>query len=1069
MNTASVRNAPLEAIRQADFNWVTRLDDIWADLSSDGFLHGHALAQLLEDVDALLHGATTRPGRVIQGIPGSGKTHLLRHLRGEVARRCGFFVLVDCTDVRDFWPTVMFSVAGSLHRELHTGWSQWSYLRFWLSRDLFSSEQETAEDCFITDLSTIQQRSRKALNLLPRDPAVMGVLSQTILAVFLTACPDRWIQEQATMWVQGTPLDEEAAKAIGLPSQCAVPKDLLKTLTWLCGQFGPVIIAFDQLDPLISQHHSQTQAAGAADTESVQRARAILQGVGGGLMGLFDATCCSLTVVSCLKESWDYLAHHIGTAPEARFQLPPIELRPITTYERASAVICERLAPANEAIGAAPPYPTYPFDEHFLNTCAGDTARELLRKCDAHRRFCLERGEVVEASAIRRPDVNEVTHPDECSDLNADFDRACCQTDISAILGESNEDGLGDMLCRAFALLRYELEPPPDVDLAVDSNFIGGRSYPTLHARLRLVFRREGDREFHVCIRALEKTNHSAFRARLNAALVESGIDRKLPFRKLFLLRTASYQFSGPATMEMIQRFQEGGGVFLSYKPEDVAMLSVLLDWEKKSPAGFEAWLRHRQPLASSRVWGRIVDCLLQNGLEQKLGPKDPETSATQQPAEASREEKDQEASPLVKPSESSPTLPLGRAVQEPDAPPVTIPLAGLTKHIIIRAGSGGGKTVLIKRLVEEAALRGVSSVVLDPGNDLTLMACDWPDPPSSWLPDDPGLLKRLRRETDVCIYTPGRSDGRPLNIPLLPDLTALRDDADDLQQAVESSVEALASLVAPGKTTSATHKKGILASALHLLASRTMPPTLASLANLLEELPPSADPGIPKAERLAAEMAGSLRAAIAQKPSIDPLNHLLNWKEMFGLTSGRPRISIVNFCGMPAVETQQQWLNSVALSLFAWIKQNPSAGPSGLTGLLVLDEAKEFLPAGAQSSPCKKSLMRLTTQARKYGLGLVFATQNPKDLDYNAVAQFSTQYFGRANAPQVIEFIQKLLQEKGASTANVARLQRGEFFVCSGDGHTRPVKVNVPLCLTHHPDGRPPTEAEVLRLVCGT
>lgn len=1059
MNTAPVRNPPLQAIRQADFSWVTRLDDIWADPSSDGLLHGHALAQLLEDVDALLHGAATKPGRVIQGIPGSGKTHLLRYLRAEVARRCGFFVLVDCTDVRDFWPTLMFSVAGSLHRELHTGWSQWAYLRLWLSRDLFSSDQEAAEDCFISDLSAIQQRSRQCLNLLPRDPAVMGLVSQTVLAVFLAACPDRWIQEQATMWVQGTPLDEEAAKTIGLPAHCAVPKDLLKTLTWLCGRFGPVIIAFDQLDPLISQHHSQTQAAGTADTESVQRARAILQGVGGGLMGLFDATCHSLTVVSCLKESWDYLAHHMGAAPEARFHLPPIELRPITTHERASAVICERLNPANGAVGFVPSYPSYPFDEHFLNTCAGDTARELLRKCDSHRRFCLERGEIVEASVVRRPDVNETTvsSTDPFGVLDGKFEQLCRQTDVSSVLGEDNEDRFGELLCQALALLRYELETPPDVDLTVDSNFTGGRSYPTLHARLRLMFRREGEREFHVCIRALEKTNHSAFRARLNAALVESGIDRRLPFRKLFLLRTASHEFSGTRTRDLIRQFKDNGGVFLSYKSEDIATLLTLLHWEKNPPAGLDTWMRHRRPISASPAWRQIVDCLLQ---EVDVRPG----SAT-----GPKPSNPPDARPPRKTALDLADLPLGQAAQEPDAPSVTIPLAGLTKHVVIRAGSGGGKTILIKRLVEEAALRGVSSVVLDPGNDLALMACDWPDPPSGWLPGDAGLLKRLRLETDVCVYTPGRSDGRPLNIPLLPDLTALRDDADDLQQAVESCVEALACLVAPGKTTSAAHKKGILASALHLLASRTMPPTLASLANLLEELPPSADPGIPKAEKLAAEMAGSLRAAIAQKPSIDPLGQLLNWKEMFGLTTGRPRISIVNFCGMPAVEIQQQWLNSLALSLFAWIKQHPSAGPTGLTGLLVLDEAKDFLPAGAQSSPCKKSLMRLTVQARKYGLGLVFATQNPKDLDYNAVAQFSTQYFGRANAPQVIEFIQRLLQDKGASTANVARLQRGEFFVSSGESHTRPVKIRVPLCLTHHPDGRPPTDEEILRLACGT
>lgn len=52
--------------------------------------------------------------------------------------------------------------------------------------------------------------------------------------------------------------------------------------------------------------------------------------------------------------------------------------------------------------------------------------------------------------------------------------------------------------------------------------------------------------------------------------------------------------------------------------------------------------------------------------------------------------------------------------------------------------------------------------------------------------------------------------------------------------------------------------------------------------------------------------------------------------------------------------------------------------------GLLVLDEAARFLPA-VKTSPSKPGLLLLARQARKYGLGLVLATQNPKDLDYNA------------------------------------------------------------------------------------
>jgi DNA helicase HerA-like ATPase len=49
----------------------------------------------------------------------------------------------------------------------------------------------------------------------------------------------------------------------------------------------------------------------------------------------------------------------------------------------------------------------------------------------------------------------------------------------------------------------------------------------------------------------------------------------------------------------------------------------------------------------------------------------------------------------------------------------IQIELLSLTKHTVILAGSGSGKTVLIKRLIEEAALAGIPAIVIDAANDL--------------------------------------------------------------------------------------------------------------------------------------------------------------------------------------------------------------------------------------------------------------------------------------------------------------------------------------------------------------
>ncbi len=63
---------------------------------------------------------------------------------------------------------------------------------------------------------------------------------------------------------------------------------------------------------------------------------------------------------------------------------------------------------------------------------------------------------------------------------------------------------------------------------------------------------------------------------------------------------------------------------------------------------------------------------------------------------------------------------------------PVSVELEALRKHVAIFAGSGSGKTVLIRRIIEECAIQGVSSIVLDTNNDLARLGDAWPEEPSA-------------------------------------------------------------------------------------------------------------------------------------------------------------------------------------------------------------------------------------------------------------------------------------------------------------------------------------------------
>lgn len=1060
----------LEILQRTNFDWVTRLDDVWSRLpDGDYFVHPDVLRELTEEF-ALMQALTPSPmGRVVTGVAGAGKTHLLRHLRRTVCEsHGGFFFLIDCTDIRDFWSTLMLGVLHGLQQDRGDGWYQAAYLRYWLSHDLYESPDAAVQDIF-SDRSVPELQSLAVQTLSRLSHHIGGAyqLNQVLNALFLMTSQEVLVRECASMWMQGNPLDQDTAEALGFAKPSATAMEVLKPLTRLCSMFGPTVLAFDQLDALMSQHHFQERRPGEAESEASQRAEAILQSVGAGLMGLFDHSFRTLTVLSCLEDSWRILSEKMSNAATDRYRMPPLNLAPSASSRRLKQVLHSRLEPAAEELGGDSSSTAAIFDDQFFDHLKEATPRGVLKAADDHRRFCLKERQLIpygDRQSAGRPDNR--SEPAPAQTLDEPFEALIQEQDIGKAMTETLEDNLGEGLCKALALLRYELTLPEHVDFAVDADFVGGRSYPTLHARLRLIFHAEADREFHLCLRVLQKSNHSAFGARLNAAMVESGIDRVLPYRKLLLFRNTPRNFGGPATKHLIAKFHERGGRFLTFQQRDVAMIKALLLWKKNPPDGFEDWLRTRQPISVSESWGPMVAALKEGLVDQPPAAKNSSITPTPtlgkvtkrlDPARAASKE-------ASKVSQTSQSLTLGRkmAGSQPTGEALTIPLENLTRHTVIRAGSGGGKTVLIKRLLEEAALHGVSSVVLDPGNDLVQLANDWPEPPSDWQAGDAERLAELRAKTDVVIYTPGRSAGRPLELPFLPEFQALADAPDELESAITNAVDRLANFIASGRSNAAHNKRGILAAALRQLARAAQPITLQTLADYLEELPPEADPGIKKADKLSADLCSALRALLAQQPNLDQPGGL-NWAELFGLANERPRISVINFTGLPEIGQQQEFVNGLAESLFTWSKQHPSAGPSGMTGLFVIDEAKEFLPA-TRSSPCKTSLMRLAAQARKYGVGLVFATQNPKDLDYNSVAQFSTQCFGRANAPQVIDFIEEVLRSKGAAAAHPSKLGKGEFYVCS-EGLPAPIKIRSPLCLTYHPDGRPLTQDEILVL----
>jgi len=163
---------------------------------------------------------------------------------------------------------------------------------------------------------------------------------------------------------------------------------------------------------------------------------------------------------------------------------------------------------------------------------------------------------------------------------------------------------------------------------------------------------------------------------------------------------------------------------------------------------------------------------------------------------------------------------------------------------------------------------------------------------------------------------------------------------------------------------------------------------------------------------------------------------------------------------GLTSEPQREGFVNQLQMALFAWIKRNP-AGDRPLGGLLVMDEAQNFAPSG-RTTASTRSTLALSSQARKYGLGLVYATQAPRGLDNTIPGNSATQFYGLLNAPAQITVAKEMARVKGGHVPDISRLRAGNFYAALEGSAFH--KITAPWCLSHHPHS-PLTTEEVLEL----
>jgi len=357
-----------------------------------------------------------------------------------------------------------------------------------------------------------------------------------------------------------------------------------------------------------------------------------------------------------------------------------------------------------------------------------------------------------------------------------------------------------------------------------------------------------------------------------------------------------------------------------------------------------------------------------------------------------------------------------------------------LTTHAVCLGMTGSGKTGLGIGLLEEAALDGVPSLVIDPKGDITNLLLTFPDlRPEDFEPwinldearrqklsvseyaaqvaqvwrqglaewhQGPDRLRRLKEAADFLIYTPGSDAGIPVNILQTlrkPDLPWSGNE-EVLREKISGTVSGLLGLVGIEADPVRSREHILLANLFEQAWRAGEDLDLAGLIVRLQK-PPLRTLGVfdidtffPEKDRFElALMLNSLVAAPGFAAWIE--GQPLDVAQFLRAPDGRPRVSIFYIAHLS--DAERMFFVSLLLGqIIIWLRSQP--GTPSLRALLYFDEVFGYFPPHPANPPSKRPLLTLLKQARALGLGVVLTTQNPVDLDYKGLSNAGTWFIGK-------------------------------------------------------------------------
>jgi hypothetical protein len=403
----------------------------------------------------------------------------------------------------------------------------------------------------------------------------------------------------------------------------------------------------------------------------------------------------------------------------------------------------------------------------------------------------------------------------------------------------------------------------------------------------------------------------------------------------------------------------------------------------------------------------------------------------------------------------ASGSLFLGKTVVDKDD--VLLPVQAFKRHFMTLGGSGSGKTVLCKCVIEEAVRNNVPVLIVDPQGDISSLAIKGDVEELMQHGTAANVQEDFFDKARVAIFTP--ASNRAIPICVNPFKSPSKDvPQEEAVLAIDLTADSLVGFLGYDLNGDARKSaKAYIFTILEYMWQRGQRIShMAQLADLIlnppENIAETLNGLVEKKEP--EEIARKLRfLTVGTSSLLFQMGVQIDINLFVDNSDGKVPVNIIYLNTLTSENDKQFFLATLLKELYCWMLKNPS---NDLRMLFYVDEIAPYIPPYPRNPPPKNAYTLLFKQARKYGLGLVAATQNITDIDYKALAQVNTWCLGRMMTTQDIARVQKIIQSIDPTHADAVlqklpSLRTGEFLLLSPDLYSDVVDFDVRWLASKH------------------